>query len=213
MYSFLSCRLLDGTICIDIMLSSVNWRLRMRIIAGAAKGRRLKSPQGIKVRPTSDLLREAIFSMLESLAYDWAHVVDFYAGTGALGIEALSRGSELVDFVERSPKLCALIQYNIEQTGLANLGKVYCMTAAKALTVLNKEYDIVLLDPPYNYSSITDITETLCTSSLIKSSSTLVVEHSRHISLNDTYSDFHIVKNLKHGDSRVTVYQHMEKES
>jgi len=76
----------------------------MRVIAGKAKGFRLKSLQGSNLRPTSDMLRGAIFSMLESLASDWSRVLDLYAGTGALGIEALSRGADWADFVENNPR-------------------------------------------------------------------------------------------------------------
>lgn len=181
----------------------------MRVIAGAAKGRSLKSPQNIHIRPSTDLLRGAIFSMLESVADDWSRVIDLYAGTGALGVEALSRGAEWADFVERSPRLCNLIKQNLEQTGLAEKGHVYCMTTAKALSVLNEEYSILLLDPPYDDASISSTTERLCSSRLVGLHSTIVVEHSRRMSLEERYGDFHNIRNLQHGDSRVSVYQHI----
>lgn len=184
----------------------------MRIIAGMAKGRRLKSLRNPDLRPTSGLLREAIFSMLESKVYDWSKVVDFYAGTGALGIEALSRGASQVDFVERNRRLCVLIKQNLELIGLANRGKVYCMTTNKALTILNDEYSILILDPPYNDASISSTAARLCSSRLVGRNSTIVIEHSRHVPLNDTYGTFDLIRMLRHGDSRVSVYQHMEKE-
>ncbi len=185
----------------------------MRIIAGEAKGRRLKSLQGLRIRPTSDLLRGAIFSMLESVAGDWSRAVDFYAGTGALGIEALSRGAERVDFVECNPRLCALIKENLKQTGLTEQGNVYCMTTAKALSILKEEYSILLLDPPYDDSSISITAKKLCSSGLVNLNSTIVIEHSRRMSLEERYGDFHHMKNLQHGDSRVSVYQHMGRAS
>lgn len=184
----------------------------MRVIAGKAKGHRLKSIRGLGIRPTSDMLRGAIFSMLESVATDWSRVIDLYAGTGSLGIEALSRGAGRADFVERSRRLCALIKRNLEQTGLAKQGTVYCMSAAKALSVMEEEYGILLLDPPYDDVSIGNMTGRLVSSPLVGQESTIVVEHSRRMPLNEQYGDFRLMRNLRHGDSCVSVYQYAEGE-
>ncbi len=145
--------------------------------------------------------------MLESAATDWSRVVDFYAGTGALGIEALSRGAEWADFVEHKPRLCALIKHNLEQTGFASQAAVYCMTSAKALSILNEEYGILLLDPPYGNTSIATIAEKLISSPLVGMGSTVVIEHSRRVPLEQRYGHFHQIRNLHHGDSCVSVYQ------
>jgi 16S rRNA (guanine(966)-N(2))-methyltransferase RsmD len=185
----------------------------MRVIAGKAKGHRLKSLRGSGVRPTSDLVRGAIFSMLECVATDWSRVLDLYAGTGALGIEALSRGAEWADFVERNPRLCAIIKENLEYTGLASQGTVYCVPATKALSILDGEYGILLLDPPYSDPSITTIAEKLSASSLVGEESTIVIEHSRRVPLKERYGDFHQIKNIRHGDSCVSVYQYAGGES
>ena len=179
----------------------------MRVIAGKAKGRRLKTLRGSGIRPTSDLVRGAVFSVLESVASDWSRVVDLYEGTGALGIEALSRGAERADFVERKPRLCALIKENLELTGLTPQGRVYCMTAAKALSVLEGEYGILLLDPPYDDTSVVDMAEKLASSRLVGAESTIVIEHSRRVPLKERYGDFLEIRNVRHGDSRVSVYQ------
>jgi len=184
----------------------------MRVIAGKAKGHRLKSLRGLDIRPTSDLVRGAIFSMLESVATDWSRVIDLYAGTGALGIEALSRGAEWADFVERKPRLCALIKQNLERTGLAKQGTVYCVTTAKALSLLDREYGILLLDPPYDDASITTIAEKLVSSRLVGVESTIVIEHSRRMPLKERYGDFHQIKKLRHGDSFISVFQYTEGE-
>lgn len=168
----------------------------------------MKSLRGLGIRPTSDLVRGAIFSMLESVATDWSRVLDLYAGTGALGIEALSRGSEWADFVERNPRLCALIKQNLEHSGLAAQGAVYCVTASKALSILAGKYGIVLLDPPYADPSITTTAEELTSSRLVGEDSTIVVEHSRRAPLKERYGDFRQVRNLRHGDSCVSVYQY-----
>ena len=185
----------------------------MRVIAGKAKGRELKSLRGSSIRPTSDMVRGAIFSMLESVATDWSRVLDLYAGTGALGIEALSRGAEWVDFVEKNPRLCALIKENLERTGFAPQATVYCVSAAKSLSILDAKYVILLMDPPYADSSITATAEKLASSRLVGKESTLVIEHSRRVPLEERYGHFHQVKNLHHGDSYVSVYQYNEGDS
>lgn len=180
----------------------------MRVIAGKAKGFRLKSLQGSNLRPTSDMLRGAIFSMLESLASNWSRVLDLYAGTGALGIEALSRGADWADFVEKNPRLCTIIRENLKNTGFTERSKVYCMSAAKAISVLDKVYDILLLDPPYTDPTIASTAEKLSLSQLVGKDSTIVIEHSKRTPLEDRLGDFQRVKNVRHGDSCVSVYQY-----
>ncbi|UCG84035.1 MAG: RsmD family RNA methyltransferase [Dehalococcoidia bacterium] len=185
----------------------------MRVIAGKAKGHGLKTLRGSGIRPTSDLLRGAIFSMLESVATDWTRVLDLYAGTGALGIEALSRGAGWADFVEKKPRFCALIKENLEKTGFADKGTVYCMNVAKVFSVLDKEYGILLMDPPYTDPLVNSTAEKLASSHLVGRESTMVIEHSRRVPLEEKYGAFHQIKNLHHGDSYVSVYQHVEGES
>jgi len=197
---------LDATASADIIQDCGT--IIMRVIAGKAKGHRLKSLRSSGLRPTSDLLRGAIFNMLESTVTDWSRVLDLYAGTGALGIEALSRGAAWADFVERNPKLCAVIKENLGHTGLVSQGAVLCMTANKALSILKERYGILLLDPPYTDPSVTATAEKLSCSRLVGEDSTIVIEHSRRVPLKEKYGDFQQVKNLRHGDSCVSVYQY-----
>jgi len=197
---------LDGTASIGIMLQDCG--KIMRVIAGQAKGLHLKSLRSSALRPTSDLLRGAIFNMLESTATDWSRVLDLYAGTGALGIEALSRGAEWADFVERNPRLCAIIKENLKYTGFAAQGAVYCVTSEKALSILKEVYGILLLDPPYADPTVATTAEKLTTSSLVGEESTIVIEHSRRVPLKERLGNFRQVKNLRHGDSCVSAYQY-----
>ncbi|MFC1926193.1 RsmD family RNA methyltransferase [Chloroflexota bacterium] len=168
----------------------------------------MKSLRGLDIRPTSDLIREAIFSMLESMDTDWSYVLDLYAGTGALGIEALSRGAERTDFVERNPRCCALIKQNLEHTGLTTEGNIYCMTVAKALSFIDKKYGIVFLDPPYSDPATTTILGELASSGLVGENSTMILEHSRRVSPEASYGSFQQTKSLSHGDTRVSVYKY-----
>jgi len=117
----------------------------VRVISGKAKGHQLRVPKGSIVRPATDLVRGAIFSILENITSDWARVLDLFAGSGALGIEALSRGADWVDFVDRERRCCDIIRQNLEKTKLGAQAHVYCCNVAKALSFLDKEYSIVCL--------------------------------------------------------------------
>jgi len=179
----------------------------MRIITGKAKGHRLKVPKGTVVRPATDLVRGAIFSILETTTGDWAQVLDLFAGSGALGIEALSRGAGWVDFVERKPRCCAIIKQNLEKAKLEAQAHIYCCSVAKAISFLDKEYSIILIDPPYSDSSIGSLVMQLATSKLVGVSSTVVVTHSSHLPLSSSYAELNLIKERRHGDSCIAVYQ------
>ncbi|MFC1985615.1 16S rRNA (guanine(966)-N(2))-methyltransferase RsmD [Chloroflexota bacterium] len=178
----------------------------MRVIAGKAKGHRLKVPKG-PTRPATDLVRGAIFSILENATDHWEQVLDLFSGSGALGIEALSGGAGWVDFVEREPRCCAIIKENLEKTKLAAQAHVYCCSVTKALSFLDKEYNIILMDPPYSDSSIGTLLTQLATSKLVGAETTLVVTHSPHLPLDSTYVPLNLVKEHRHGDSCISVYR------
>ncbi|HUU64735.1 MAG TPA: 16S rRNA (guanine(966)-N(2))-methyltransferase RsmD [Dehalococcoidales bacterium] len=179
----------------------------MRVIAGKAKGHQLKVPKGTVTRPATDLVRGAIFSILENITDDWTQVVDLFSGSGALGIEALSRGAGWVDFVEREPRCCGIIRQNLEKTGLVTQAHVYCCSVAKALSFLDKEYSIILMDPPYSNSSIGNLITQLATSKLVGTNSIVVVTHSPHLPLDSTYAALNLIKEYRHGDSCIAVYE------
>src|SRR5262245_50419735 len=125
----------------------------MRVIAGSLKGRRLKTGSWSGLRPTSDKLRETLFNILAARV-EGARVLDGYAGTGALGIEAISRGAVRATFVDDDPRARALIAENLAHCGIENLCAIIRATVARALDALPADpsfepFDIVLLDPPY----------------------------------------------------------------
>jgi 16S rRNA (guanine966-N2)-methyltransferase len=179
----------------------------MRVIAGKAKGQHLKFPKGTKTRPATDLVRGAIFNILENITSDWTQVLDLFSGSGALGIEALSRGAGWVDFVESEPRCCGIIKENLEKTNLAEQAHIYCRSVAKALSFLDKEYSIILIDPPYANSLIGNLITQLATSKLVGTKSTVVVTHSSRLPLNPTYATLNLIKEHRHGDSCISIYQ------
>ncbi len=123
----------------------------MRIIAGAFRGRRLHAPNSARIRPTSDRVREAVFSMIAEHVPD-ARVLDLFAGTGAVGLEALSRGARFCCFVDNGTEALRLIRANIELCGAQDRSRIIHGTVASALRRLESEnelFDLVFWDPPY----------------------------------------------------------------
>jgi 16S rRNA (guanine966-N2)-methyltransferase len=125
----------------------------MRVIAGELRGRRIDAPKGRMTRPTSDFVREAMFNLIGPV--DGAVVLDLYAGSGALGIEALSRGAERCVFVDSSRDACRTIGANLEKLGLKAV--VLCQDAERALAAERGPYDLILADPPYDLASYEDL--------------------------------------------------------
>lgn len=181
----------------------------MRVIAGTAKGHQLKVPS-TGLRPATDLVRGAIFSILENMVSDWSLVLDLFSGSGAMGIEALSRGAGWVDFVDREPRCCDIIRQNLEKTRLADRAHVYCVSAGKAITFLDKEYNIIIIDPPYADATIGDLIARLADTKLAGENTTVVVTHSPRLKLESRYNSLELVKERRHGDSVIALYQKRE---
>ncbi len=188
----------------------------MRVIAGSAKGRRLKGPPARRhgdraagIRPSSDMVRGALFSALDAGDTDFSRVLDLYAGTGALGIEALSRGAEWCDFVERDRVMVEVVRENVSLTGFGDRAKVYPVAAEKALDRLSGPYTLVLADPPYA-AGAWGLLESLAASPLLAGDATIVLEHSARDEPRGDLGRFHLAKVLRHGDSAVSIYLSMD---
>ena len=121
----------------------------MRIVSGAARGRRLITPDGMDIRPTTDKVKEAMFSILQ-FELAGRRVLDLFAGTGQLGLEALSRGAKSAVFTDNSKKALALAQKNIALTGFTAQAKTVLCDAFSFLSTTDERFDLVLLDPPYD---------------------------------------------------------------
>lgn len=120
----------------------------MRVISGSARGRRLISPEGFDVRPTTDKVKESVFNIIQ-FELENACVLDLFAGSGQLGIEALSRGAACAVFVDASKKSLDTVKKNIETTGFQSRSKIVCSDAFAFLSSCSGKFDIVFLDPPY----------------------------------------------------------------
>ena len=159
------------------------------------------------VRPTTNAARQAIFSILENNAVDWHRVLDLYAGCGTLGIEALSRRAEWADFADQSKKCCDIIKRNLEKVGLSDKAHIYCCAANKAISFLNKKYDIIFIDPPYLNPTTNDLIANLAASKLLGENSVVVVCHGNRLPLNSSYNGLHLTKEHRYGDTLISIYQ------
>ena len=182
----------------------------MRVTGGKARGIQLKTLPGHSIRPTTNMVRGAIFSLLETSANSWCRALDLYAGSGALGIEALSRKAEWVDFVDHRKKCCDIIKYNLEKTGLLHKAHIYCCSVAKAVSFLSNNYDVVFIDPPYSDSPTNNLLINLANSKLVGENSTIVVCHASRSPLNPNHDGLHLVKQHRHGDTFISLYQKEE---
>ncbi len=197
----------SGVINLSHTISQGIMRLKMRVTGGIARGQQFKMPPSQLVRPTTDKVREAIFSILASLSSDWTRGLDLYAGSGALGIEALSRDAEWIDFVDQEPRCCATIKQNLEKVGFKQKAHVYCCKVAKALTFLKDKYDIVFMDPPYADSSTGSTVTQLANSELLNDNALVVVSHASRSPLQPSYDRLSLVKEKRYGDTGISIYQ------
>jgi 16S rRNA (guanine966-N2)-methyltransferase len=171
----------------------------LRIVAGDFKGRRLRAPRGPRTRPTADRVREALFSMLGQVT--GARVLDLYAGSGALGIEALSRGAASAVFVERDPRAAAAIAANLDSLGLE--AEVQRQDALRFLARAQGGFDLVFCDPPYDSGA-------RIAGSLAERLPAVLADNARIVTESDKRSPlvlpFPLLAERVYGDTRVAIH-------
>jgi 16S rRNA (guanine966-N2)-methyltransferase len=148
-----------------------------------------------------------MFSALSSMDADMSRVLDIYAGSGALGIEALSRGAASCDFVERDPSLCAIIRENLRVTGFELQARVHCLSAERALERVDGPYTLVLADPPYADAGAIRVLAMFAESRLLEAGKTVIVlEHGAKNEPSAALGPFSLHSARRHGDSAVSIY-------
>ena len=198
----------------------------MRVIAGSARGRRLRCLKGRRIRPTQDRIKEAIFSSLAARLDD-SRVLDVFAGSGALGIEALSRGACGADFVDNDPRACGLIKENLEACGWGASAEVRVIRedalrwlAAKAKEARQAQdgaqspqvqegawaYDVILADPPYGEGLALEVVAALAGGELLSDPGILVVECEAGQNLPEKAGRLYLHKTKKYGDTKISYY-------
>jgi len=187
----------------------------MRVIAGAAKGRRLRVLPGQAVRPTADRVKEALFSMLQS-RFDLAGaaLLDLFAGTGALGIEGLSRGAGRAVFVEQDHAARRVLDTNLGLCGLAPRGRVVAQPVRRALAELaarGERFDGVLMDPPYGRGLADGALVQLATAGVVATDGWVAVEHHVDDVLADAYGSLHLTAARRYGKTALAVFSNSPK--
>ncbi|MFA5527141.1 MAG: 16S rRNA (guanine(966)-N(2))-methyltransferase RsmD [Peptostreptococcales bacterium] len=177
----------------------------MRIIAGDFKGTKLITPKTDDIRPTGDKIKGAIFNMIAPYIYN-AIIIDLFAGTGNLGLEALSRGANKVYFVEKSKISLDILKENIRKLGVENQSVVMNRTSSKALDDIKECADIIFLDPPYNQGFIKKSIDEILQKNVLADEGLIVAEHSKNEELKELPLELHLFKEKIYGDIAVSIY-------
>jgi 16S rRNA (guanine(966)-N(2))-methyltransferase RsmD len=183
----------------------------MRVISGSAKGRPLKAVPGMSTRPTTDKVKEALFSMIGPY-FAGGQALDLFAGTGGLGIEALSRGMDKAIFVDIEKKSIEVIRENLQATGLTEKAEVYRNEASKALKALAKrkaKFDLIFLDPPYRLKIIEDLLALMEEGRLFAQGATVVIEHDAKDVYEGDTSKLTWIRRADYGDTAITLYRYI----
>ena len=186
----------------------------MRIIGGKAKGTRLASLKGLSLRPTLDKVRESFFNQVSPVIRG-AGFLDLFAGTGAVGIEALSRGANDVVFVEQRSGASMLIRKNLEKCRFAKAGETDCrweifkssaQDAIRSLAKTDRRFDLIYVDPPFAEDLYADILLSISESDLLDEAAQVTVEHDRKTELDKSYGKLSLIKSRRLGDSCLSFF-------
>ena len=181
----------------------------MRIITGSAKGKRLKAPQGLKTRPTTDRVKESLFSIIQEFL-PHARILDLFAGTGNLGLEALSRGASCALFVDQAQECSRLIRDNAAYTNLLDRCSIWRTQAYEALLRCQKEnlsFDIIFCDPPYNQGYPAHILRFVDENPALLPNGLLILEHSRHELLPENLRRLELRRQEQYGETVISFYK------
>ncbi len=183
----------------------------MRIIAGSARGRRLFSPKDHRIRPTSDKVKEALFNILNGMigSFSGCSILDIYAGTGNLGIEALSRGAAEAVFIDNHRDSVALVKKNLEMTGFSERSRVVLrdsIAALKSLEESGRTFRLVFIDPPYQQELLEKVMFYLASSSLIDATSFIIAEFSSKENPGASFGHLREIDRRTYGDTALAFF-------
>ena len=182
----------------------------MRVIAGDKKGRRLVTPQGLDTRPTSDKVKEALFSIIQ-FELEGALFLDLFAGSGQMGIEALSRGAQRAVFVDMGRKPCECIRQNLKQLGLSQSGEIVMQSAEQFVSLCKEKFDIIFLDPPYRDELIAPIFMSL--TEIVSQNGAIICEVPRGEVLPDEVNGFKLFRRYRYGKTELVIYRSSNSET
>jgi len=181
----------------------------VRVISGTVKGRNLKAVPGMNTRPTTDKVKEAIFSMIGPY-FDGGLVLDLFAGAGGLGIEAMSRGIEQGIFIDIERASVDIIRQNLQSTGLIEQSEVYRNSAEQALKVLQRrelKFDLIFVDPPYRMKKMDELLVNIEARQLLVEGAIVVVEHDSRTQYAEQIGGFNCIRKAEYGETTVSIYE------
>jgi len=181
----------------------------MRVISGTAKGHKLKSLDGMATRPTADKIKESLFNILLPIISD-TYVLDLFAGTGSIGIEALSRGAEFAVFIDKNPSAVKIIRENLIHTKLQDKSKIYNADYKKYINNIydgERAFDIIFIDPPYNKGLIIPAMQLIGEKKLLSPDGLIVVEHGKEENIPEQIGDFKAIRKQDYGRTIITFYK------
>ena len=181
----------------------------MRIIAGDYKGRKLETPRDNEIRPTTDKVKEAMFSILIPYIDD-AYCCDLFAGTGSLGLEALSRGARFCQFSDKERESVSIIKSNIDKCNAREYSRVLHGDYMKALKKLEEKVDIFFIDPPYNDNLYIKCLTAIDTLDLLNDDGIIIVEHEKRESMPDEVGNLLKVKERNYGRTILSIFRKNE---
>lgn len=181
----------------------------MRVISGTCKGRPLKAVPGTSTRPTTDKVKESIFNIIGPF-FEGGKGLDLYAGSGGLGIEAISRGLDFVVFVDQNPKAIEIIQQNLKNCRFDDKAEVYRNEAKRALKAVTKRnilFDVIFLDPPYAKQRLEEEIEFISKSNFLSAQGIIVVEHDASLIINASIDKLICIRQERYGDTGISIYR------
>lgn len=177
----------------------------MRVIAGKAKGARLKTEAGDKIRPTADRVKESMFSIIQ-FYLEGANALDLFCGSGALGIEALSRGAKSCVFVDGREKSLKTAAENLEKTKLSEAAKLCCSGAAEYIKTCRDRFDVIFLDPPYKKGLIPGILKLIDTCNILSKDGIIICESHQGDEMPEQAGELSREKTYRYGQVFVTTF-------
>ena len=178
----------------------------MRVITGSARGVTLKTPEGMQTRPTTDRVKEAMFSIIQ-FEIPGADVLDLFGGTGQLGIEALSRGAKSATFVDAGEPACRLIRENLKRARMEGQGRVIRSDYLEYLSRSKEQFDIILLDPPYAEVFLENALKRITEIDILRSGGIIVAERPLGKELPWEFEGYQRSKDYKYGKTLLTIYR------
>lgn len=181
----------------------------MRVTTGLARGRNLEAPKGLDTRPSSDMTKQAVFNIIQNYV-ESASFLDLFAGSGQMGIEALSRGAKNAVFVDSDSRAIEAIRKNLKHCNLSDYAKVSQMDASAFLQSCAQKFDIVFMDPPYQQDMLTKLLPLIAQQ--MKEGGIIVCETERNEALPEDAGSYAVSKTYLYGKAKITVYREVKQE-